>query len=267
MTDLDKAIGIFDSGVGGLTVMRSIAQQLPKESIIYLGDTARVPYGTKSPKTIARYAEACANILVERGIKLLVVACNSASAYALQNLRNKLDIPVIGVIEPGAQAAAEHSQNGNIGIIGTVATITSGAYDQAILARRPNARLFSQPCPLFVPLAEEGWTTGNIPQEIANTYLKDLLKNNIDTLVLGCTHYPLLTNVISKTTGPAVTLIQSAKETAKTVQQTLSGMDLLTNQILHPQYRFLVSDAPNGIASIGQRFLGHSLGEIEWIDF
>ena len=267
MSDLHKAIGIFDSGVGGLTVMRNIAKSLPEESIIYLGDTARVPYGTKSPKTIIRYAAACTNILLERGIKLLVVACNTASAYALESLQDKLDIPVIGVIEPGAQSAANHSQNGNIGIIGTLGTIDSGAYDRAILARRPDAQLFTQACPLFVPLAEEGWTTGKIPGAIASTYLKDLLKNDIDTLVLGCTHYPLLKDVISKTTGPTVTLIESGTETARTVEATLKSMDLRTEHIFQPQYRILVSDAPNGIALIGERFLGQRLCEIEWVDF
>jgi glutamate racemase len=267
MTDQNKAIGIFDSGVGGLTVMRSIIRRLPKESIIYLGDTARVPYGTKSPETIARYASACTNILLERGIKLLVVACNTASAYALEDLRERLDIPVLGVVEPGALAAAKHSQNGHIGIIGTVGTIRSQAYNDAILARRPDAQLYTQPCPLFVPLAEEGWTDGAIPEAIAETYLEDLLTNNIDTLVLGCTHSPLLTDVIAKTTGSTVTLIESATETAITVEETLVSMGLLAEQTFQPQYRFLVSDAPEGIAPIGERFLGQRLGEIEWVDF
>ncbi len=267
MADENDAVGIFDSGVGGLTVFRRVAEAMPKESIIYLGDTARVPYGTKSPDTVIRYARACSAILVARGIKLLVVACNTASAHALSALRETLDVPVIGVIGPGAQAAAERSATARIGVIGTAGTIASGAYKDAILLLRPEARVFSKPCPLFAPLAEEGWTNGAIPRAIAQTYLEGLLRENIDTLVLGCTHYPLLAEVIADVVQDSVTLVDSARETAAVVEATLDGMALRCTQTLLPQYRFMVSDAPDGLAQVGARFLGRSLGEIEWVDF
>jgi glutamate racemase len=267
MVEHQAAVGVFDSGVGGLTVVRQIEKRLPSESILYLGDTARVPYGTKSPDTVVRYARSCAHILVSRDIKLLVVACNTASAFALDTLRDDLDIPVLGVIEPGAHAAVRATRNGRIGVIGTAGTVRSGRYAETIHALDPDLMVVSQPCPLFVPLAEEGWTHGDIPLSVARAYLEPLLQQGIDTLVLGCTHYPLLKDVIAQAAGDGITLVDSAEETAVVVQDTLEGMGLLGLTPLIPQFRFFVTDAPEMFMQVGQRFLGHDLQETEWVDF
>ncbi len=267
LADHQAPVGVFDSGVGGLTVVRSIEERLPEESIIYLGDTARVPYGTKSPDTVVRYAKACADILTARDVKLLVVACNTASAFALDALRDHLDIPVLGVIEPGAHAAVRATRNGKIGVIGTAGTIRSARYTTVIQSIDPAISVVSAPCPLFVPLAEEGWTEGDVPASVARAYLGPLLDQGIDTLVLGCTHYPLLKGVIAEIAGEAVTLVDSADETAAVVQDTLEGMDLRGTAPLIPQFRFFVSDAPDMFMQVGKRFLGHSLQETEWVDF
>ena len=267
MRDHHAAVGVFDSGVGGLTVVRRIQERLPEESIIYLGDTARVPYGTKSPETVIRYAKACAAILTARDVKLMVVACNTASAFAVDALREHLDIPVLGVIEPGAQAAVRATRNGRIGVIGTQGTIGSGRYTDSIHALAPDVAVFARPCPLFVPLAEEGWTEGSVPETVARTYLEPLLEQGIDTLVLGCTHYPLLKSVIARIAGETVTLVDSADETAAVVQYTLDAMDLRGTAPLIPQFRFFVSDAPEMFMQVGQRFLGHTLQDTEWVDF
>jgi glutamate racemase len=267
MANRHDAIGVFDSGVGGLTVVRQIESRLPNESVIYLGDTARVPYGTKSPETVVRYGESCARLLLERDIKMLVVACNTASAFALDILRERLDIPVLGVIEPGAQAALRASRSGRVGVVGTTGTIESGRYRETIHAQSPDTMVLVQACPLFVPLAEEGWTTGDVPRRVAETYLAPMLSEGIDTLVLGCTHYPLLREVIGEVVGEAVTLVDSAEETAKVVQESLEAMDLCCEHALIPQFRFLVSDAPASFEKVGQRFLGHIMGDVEWVEF
>jgi glutamate racemase len=268
MADERAAIGIFDSGVGGLTVFRRIAEALPDEGVVYLGDTARVPYGTKSAETVIRYARACARVLQEHHVKLIVVACNTASAFAVETLQRELTIPVVGVVEPGAAAAARVSKTGRIGVIGTVGTIGSGVYARAILARLPDAKVFSRPCPLFVPLVEEGWTEGRVPREVANIYLSELLAERIDTLVLGCTHYPLLAQVIADTAGGGVRLVDSAQETARVVQQTLTARGLRTGtEPGAPRRVFLVSDAPESFSRIGRRFLGYDIGEAGWVDF
>lgn len=266
MHDRHGAIGVFDSGVGGLTVVRQLESRLPNESVIYLGDTARVPYGTKSPETVIRYAEACARLLLERDIKLLVVACNTASAFAIDALRERLDVPVLGVIDPGAQAAVRATQRGRIGVIGTAGTIQSERYRDAIHDQNPDMAVFSQACPLFVPLAEEGWITGAVPESVAMTYLAPLLAEDIDTLVLGCTHYPLLKETIAKVAGDAVTLVDSAEETALVVEHSLDAMDLRCERALIPQFRFLVSDAPANFEKVGAHFLGHVMTEAEWVD-
>jgi len=266
MGDCNRPIGVFDSGVGGLTVLRQIARQLPRESLIYLGDTARVPYGTKSPQTVIRYARACAALLLERDIKMLVVACNTASAFALDALRDDLGMPVIGVIEPGARAAARKSRTGRIGVIGTAGTVASGAYEKAIAAAAPQARVFTRACPLFVPLAEEGWTEGPVPEAVAHTYLAALLDKGIDTLVLGCTHYPLLAGVIAQAAGQAVALVDSAEETAGAVRETLEALALSRQCADPPTRRFLVSDDPDGFERIGRRFLGCAMDYVEWVD-
>ncbi|MBI2425015.1 MAG: glutamate racemase [Candidatus Hydrogenedentes bacterium] len=267
MVDSNLAIGVFDSGVGGLTVVRELARALPEEPIVYLGDTARVPYGTKSSATVTRYALACASILQERGIKILVVACNTASAHGLGALRAALDIPVIGVVEPGAHAAAAATRSGRIGVIGTRGTVSSGAYPEAIQRCAAAAKVFAAPCPLFVPLAEEAWLEGPVPLAAAQNYLGPLLENGIDTLVLGCTHYPLLKETIAHVTGPAVTLVDSAEETARTVGQTLDAMGGRCTRTFLPQYRFLVSDDPDSFARVGALFLGRPLDTVEWVDF
>ncbi len=267
MADEQCAIGIFDSGVGGLTVFRQIALRLPEEHIIYLGDTARVPYGTKSPETVIRYARACADMLLAHDIKLLVVACNTASSCAIEPLQDALDIPVVGVIAPGARAAAARTRGGGIGIIGTDSTIASGAYPDAIAAVRPGVPVHCRPCPLFVPLAEEGWTTGDVPEAVARQYLEEMAARGIDTLVLGCTHYPLLRETIARTVGPAVTLVDSAEETAAVVVQTLEGAGLRRPAGEAPVRRFLVSDGPARFAEVGRRFLGCELDAVTWVDF
>jgi len=266
MAKSQNAIGIFDSGVGGLTVLRRISERLPAESIVYLGDTARVPYGTKSDATVIRYARACSAFLLDREIKLLVVACNTASAYALDALRSELAIPVLGVIEPGAQAAVHATRNGRIGVIGTAGTIKSGAYTRAIQAAAPQTELFCTPCPLFVPLAEEGWTDGPVPRGAAEVYLGEILRQGIDTLILGCTHYPLLKSVIRDTTGDAVQLVDSAEATSYVVAETLERMGLLAPGNAEPTCRLLVSDSPETFARVGKRFLGREIGCVEWVD-
>jgi glutamate racemase len=260
-------IGIFDSGVGGLTVFRELTRLLPHESLVYLGDTARVPYGSKSPDTVIRYASACAEILLQRQVKMLVVACNTASAHALEALWDRLDIPVVGVIEPGAQAAVRQSTTGRIGVIGTVGTIGSGVYPQTIRTLLAEAEVFCKACPLFVPLVEEGWTEGPVPQAIAARYLEELLAEQIDTLVLGCTHYPLLSETIGAAVGAGVALVDSAEATALVVQQTLDATDLGADSDQLPFHQFLASDSPQNFAVVAKRFLGYDVADVEWVDF
>ncbi len=258
-----RAIGIFDSGVGGLTVFKEVARLLPGENLIYLGDTARVPYGTKSVKTVQRYAVEAAEFLVEQGVKLLIVACNTASAVALPLLRERFNLPVIGVIEPGARRAAA-SMNRRIGVIGTEGTISSGRYPEAIHQLVPDAEIFSVACPLFVPLAEEGWADHEIARLTALEYLQPLITARIDTLVLGCTHYPLLRNTLSRVLGPMVTLVDSAEETAKTVSQLFADQGLA-----HPDHgglrSFFVTDVPTRFENVGRAFLGAQLTKVEQV--
>ena len=267
MSDENDAIGIFDSGVGGLTVLREISARMPLESVVYLGDTARVPYGTKSRETVIRYARACSRVLLERGVKLIVVACNTASAHAVETLCAELGVPVLGVIEPGARAAAAACRGGHVGVIGTAGTIASGAYTDVIRCLRPELEVHGQACPLFVPLAEEGWTEGEVPKQVARRYLAPLLAKGIDTLVLGCTHYPLLKTTISDVAGEAVTLVDSAASTAAVVEETLRGMGMCCSVPMAPRHRYFVSDVPAGFGETARRFLGSDLGEIEWVDF
>ena len=258
-----RAIGIFDSGVGGLTVFKEVAQLLPKENLIYLGDTARVPYGTKSVKTVQRYATEAAEFLVEQGVKLLIVACNTASAVALPLLRERFNLPVIGVIEPGARRAAA-SMNRRIGVIGTEGTINSGRYTEAIKQLLPEAEIFSAACPLFVPLAEEGWANHQIARLTALEYLQPLIDARIDTLVLGCTHYPLLRQTLSQVLGPTVMLVDSAEETAKTVKQLFEEQGLI-NPDHGGQRSFYVTDVPTRFENVGRAFLGAQLTRVEQV--
>lgn len=266
MDEPRSPIGVFDSGVGGLTVVRELAARLPHESIVYLGDTARVPYGTKSRDTVIRYARACTRQLLDRDAKMVVVACNTATAQALEVLRDELPIPVVGVVEPGARRAVAASRTKRIGVIGTAGTIGSGAYQSVIAGLDRDASIFVQACPLFVPLAEEGWLEGEVPEAAARTYLAPLLAAEIDTLVLGCTHYPLLRDVIGAAAGPEVTLVDSAEATADAVADlcaAMGGHDATGDPVRHT---YLVTDAPESFFALGRRFLGYDLERVEWVD-
>lgn len=256
---------MFDSGVGGLTVLKALMERLPNESTVYLGDTARVPYGTKSAEVVRRYSLRNAEFLLARDVKLLVVACNTASSVALPSLAERLGVPVVGVIEPGARAAAASSRSGRIGVIGTPGTIRSGAYRRALEAARPGVEVKAKSCPLFVPLAEEGWTEGEVPTLIARTYLEGLRHDRIDTLVLGCTHYPLLRAVISEAVGGQVALIDSAEATAVAVEEALRAQGLLASEG-EATHQLSVTDVPDRFAEVGARFLGRPILHAEQVD-
>jgi glutamate racemase len=264
-------IGIFDSGIGGLTVYKALAKLMPGEDMVYLGDTARVPYGTKSRETVVRYALEDAEFLVAHDIKLLVVACNTASAYALGELQARVKVPVIGVIDPGARAAIEATRTNRIGIIGTEATIASGVYSKKLRELRPEVELIAQPCPLFVPLAEEGWAETHIAHEAALKYLGKMKRYRIDTMVLGCTHYPIMKRTISMAMGFGVTLIDSAEATAVEVKELLGGgasSDKGGNGDKGDKgsagtHRFFVTDSPERFKSVSETFLGRALDEVE----
>jgi len=268
----DSPIGIFDSGVGGLTVFRALERRLPNDSLIYLGDTARVPYGTKSLATVERYAVENARFLAAHGIKLLVVACNTASALALPAIRASLDIDVVGVIGPGARAAIVKGKN--IGVVATESTVQSGAYTAAIKKANANATVVERACPLFVPLAEEGWADNDVARMIAETYLQDL-RANVDTLVLGCTHYPILREVIQQTVGGGVQLIDSGEATAVEVKSLLKEKDLarltmptgaLERQLCDDLDHFYVTDAAERFSRVAERFLGAKPSRLEAIE-
>jgi len=261
-----RPIGVFDSGVGGLTVFHALEQRLPDESLVYLGDTARVPYGTKSAETVIRYTLEAARFMLRQQVKMVVVACNTASSVAIEAMEKETRLPVTGVIRPGAQRAVDNSSIGRIGVIGTRATVGSGAYKRAIQALRPDAEVISQACPLFVPLAEEGWTDGEITRQIAETYLEPFKRAEVDTLVLGCTHYPLLRGVIGEVMGPDVGLVDSAESVAREIGRKLhdepafggSGAD---RRIEH---HFYVTDAPEPFQVVAERFLGRPIRCLEW---
>lgn len=257
-------IGIFDSGIGGLTVMREITDLLPGENTIYLGDTARVPYGSKSKETVERYSFEVASFLLKSNIKMLVAACNTASAYAVADLKKRLDIPVIGVIEPGSRAAVAATINNRIGVIGTEGTIRSGAYSSAIKLINPDVEAFVKACPLFVPLVEEGWADDPVTRLVAERYLAELRDSGIDTLVLGCTHYPLLKSTISSVMGPSVRLIDSAASTAEEVRRVLKEKNLLSDaESQDALHRFFVTDSPERFLAVGRRFFGTGLEKAE----
>src|SRR6058998_3208217 len=234
-------LGVFDSGIGGLTVARAVFERLPHESVIYFGDTARVPYGPKSPDTVRRYSGEILAYLLQRGVKALVVACNTISAQALDFLRERSPVPLVGVIEPGARAAVQGTRSGKIGVIGTAGTIASGAYERAITAIRPDARVHARACPLFVPLVEEGWFDHPATELIAREYLEPLQRAGVESLVLGCTHYPLLKPLLARVMGPGVTLVDSAEQTAKVVARELEARGLLAGDG-HHEHVFVVSD-------------------------
>lgn len=236
-------IGVFDSGVGGLTVAREITRQLPNESIVYFGDTARVPYGSKSRDTIIRYARQIVRFLRTKNVKAIVVACNTASAFALDTIEKELDIPVIGVVKPGAQSAIKNTKNKRIGIIGTEGTIKSALYTEYIHGIDEEIVVVGKPCPLFVPLVEEGMLHDPVTDEIASRYLDDLKKQNIDSLILGCTHYPLLRSTVGKIMGPEVNLVNPAYETAISLDTLLRQNGIRAGADAQPEYEFYVSDA------------------------
>lgn len=241
----DAPIGIFDSGVGGLTVMREVMRQIPNEKIIYFGDTARVPYGSKSPETVTRYSEQIVRFLRTFQVKTIVVACNTASACALDALERDIDIPIIGVVKPGAKAAAEVTQNGRIGVIGTEATINSRIYSDYIQNINAKVTIYDKACPLFVPLVEEGLLDDPVTDEIARRYLAELIDIDIDTLILGCTHYPLIRSTLGRIVGDKVTLVNPAYETALELRHLLAEMNMLNEEppgLGSDRYRFFVSD-------------------------
>jgi len=254
----DNPIGVFDSGIGGLTVLQKIIEVLPRENTVYLGDTARAPYGIKSTETVLRYSFENTDFLVEKDVKLVVVACNTSTAVALERLREKLAVPVIGVIEPGVIRALSASKKKKVGVIGTEATIQSGAYTKALRAEDPSVEVYSRACPLFVPLAEEGWTDNAVAEMTVKAYLGSLRQSGIDTLILGCTHYPLLKNAIRKFMGSGVKLVDSAEEVAKNVGAVLKK-ETLARKTGKGSHSFFVTDAPDRFVKVGRRFLGEKV--------
>lgn len=252
--------------MGGLTVLKSLMERLPFESTVYLGDTARVPYGTKSAEVVTRYSLKNAELLMEHGIKALVVACNTASAVALPALEKALSVPVVGVIEAGAVTAAKVSTTGRVAVIGTPGTIASGAYQRALSAARTWQEIRVKTCPLFVPLAEEGWVSGPVPTLVAKEYLTGFIEPGIDTLVLGCTHYPLLRSVIQDVVGPAVTLVDSGKATAERVETVLKSVGMLNDGASSVERKFLVTDVPERFLEVSARFLGQRLTSAQQVD-
>jgi len=281
----NQPIGIFDSGVGGLTVYRALHERLPNERFVYLGDTARVPYGTKSLATVERYAVENSKFLEAHGIKLLVVACNTASALALPAIRKAVHVPVIGVIEPGSRAAVEVARGANIGVIATEATVNSGAYAKAITAFRESrgtgttsgitSQVIERACPLFVSLAEEGWANSDVARLVARDYLADFSQSSIGALVLGCTHYPILRDVIRETVGGEITLIDSGAATAADVESLLENLALLHDepiglyqerQLCDDLDHFYVTDAAERFAKVAERFLGSAPSILEAVE-
>jgi glutamate racemase len=265
-----RPLGVFDSGLGGLTVVRALREVLPGEDIIYLGDTARVPYGTRGPATITRYALACARHLVSRDVKAIVIACNTVSAVAPDRLRVELDLPVLGVIEPGARAAVAATKLGRIGVLATAGTIASGAYTRTVQTLSTRVEVIGQAAPLLVPLAEEGWTTGQVPELAAQRYLEPLAKAEVDVVVLGCTHYPLLRPIIEHEAaamiGAHVRVVDSARAVAQDTHDFLNARGLANDPARKGSLHLLVTDMPGSFASMAERFLGETPREVEQID-
>ena len=262
---MNKPIGIFDSGIGGLTVLKEVLNVLPSEGIVYLGDTARVPYGIRTKETVIRYTFESLGFLLKKDIKMLVIACNTVSAVSLVEVTKKSPVPVIGVIGPGARAAVAASKTKRVGVIGTEATIKSNSYMKAIRAIDPSFKVFGHACPLFVPLVEEGWTEGEIAALTARKYLGAFEGKDIDTLLLGCTHYPLLKATIQEVMGPKVRLIDSAIETAREVKKVLSENRIAARRVKNPRRDFYVTDGPERFRAIGERFLGGKIDNIELV--
>ncbi len=262
----NKAIGIFDSGIGGLTVAAEIFRRLPNENVIYFGDTGRYPYGPRSAAIIKRFSRQDVNFLLEQNVKFVVVACNTASAMALDYIKKICNIPIIGVIQPGAIAAAKKTESKRIGVIGTQGTIESSSYQRALRALNSTFKIYSKACPLFVALAEEGYVNKPAARMIATDYLKEMKRRKIDTLVLGCTHYPLLKRTIRQVMGTAVELIDSAEETTRALKAALLKLGLLNEGRRTGKKRFYVSDSPEKFKKIGERFLRRRIGKVELVD-
>lgn len=248
-------IGVFDSGVGGLTVTKEIMNQLPKEQIIYFGDTARVPYGSKSKETVTMYSRQIIRFLQTKDVKAIVIACNTASAFALETVKQEIEIPVIGVVKPGAKTAALTTKNGNIGVIGTEGTIRSKIYNEFLSSVNEKLHVYGKACPLFVPLVEEGWVNDPITKEVANRYISELLDKDIDTLVLGCTHYPLLRDIIREVVGDSISLVNPAYETAHTLRMVLQENDLLSSRTGTTEHTFFVSDGEDKFRNFANTIL------------
>lgn len=262
----EKPIGVFDSGIGGLTVVKRLSSVLPRESIVYFGDTARVPYGSKSNATVIDYAIQDSTFLLSKNVKAVVVACNTASSIAIPELRKKFDVPIIGVILPGADMAVNETKNGKIGVIGTRATISNQAYSKAIKDIDSKIEVFEKACPLFVPIAEEGWTHHRATYEIAEEYLKELREKDIDTLVLGCTHYPILADVIQEVIGKDVKLIDSGIATAEVVRKEINRIGFETNSAVPGNLDLYVSDIPTTFKNVAELFLGKQVNEVVKVD-
>ena len=259
----EQAIGVFDSGLGGISVVRAIIDLLPHEHLIYFGDTARVPYGSKSEDTVIRFAHQISSFLREKQVKMIVVACNTASAVALQSLQQSFSIPIVGVIEPGSEAAVKSSKYKRIGVIGTASTIRSGAYRAAIRALDPEIEVMDQACPLLVPLVEEDWPHDGVVTQVLESYLDIFKTHKPDSLILGCTHYPYLKSIIQKVMGPSVHLVDSGEETATRVKKVLQDMDLLNHGNGDPgRHKFYVSDFPQKFEETASRFLGRPLEKL-----
>lgn len=258
----NSPIGIFDSGVGGLTVAREVYRLLPNENVVYFGDVGRTPYGGRSKEIIQKFTEQDISFLIEHKVKFIICACNSASSVGLDVAKKRFDLPIIGVIEPGASAAVRRTKSGRIGVIGTTATITSNAYAHTIHQIDPDIKVFSLACPLFVPLADEGYTDKKATYLIAKDYLQTMTELEIDTLVMGCTHYPLLREVIGDTMGDGVILIDSGIETARVAERMLKENDLLTESKKPGEHKYFVSDVPDKFSQVATRFLGREISNI-----
>jgi glutamate racemase len=261
-----RPIGVFDSGIGGLTVVKEIMQILPNEDIVYFGDTARVPYGNKSLETVTKFALQDTRFLKSKGVKAIVVGCNTASALSLKEVQDNFDIPIIGVINAGVQAAIKHTLNGKIGIIGTEGTIGSKAHEKEIKKLREDVEIYGCSCPLFVPIVEEGWAGTKVSYMVAEEYLKSLKEWNVDTLVMGCTHYPLLRKVVADIMGSSVTLINPAKETAIELMEILHYNGLNAESNSQTKYEYYVSDNPDKFSRVGNSFLNRDITNIKKID-
>ncbi len=258
-----RPIGVFDSGLGGLTIVREMRRRLPNETIIYFGDLARLPYGTKSREQILTFSIQNTLFLMKQKVKAVVVACNSSSSAAYSFLKNHFNLPVVDVIAPAVEAAAEATRSQRVGLIATQATVDSGAYEKALKRANSKIKVFSSACPLFVPLVEEGWHNGKITSQIIDFYLKEILKKKIDTLILGCTHYPLLKEGISKVIGPKIKLIDSIDPTVQKLSLLLREKELSYPEARHGELKIFVSDTPRNFVKVGQKFLGEKLNHVE----